>query len=500
MANSTQLIVKFSADNRAVTVSFADVMNTTEVWSAGMVGVSTPTGLTATATGHTDNSITLTVGSGVSGQSYGIPVTLNTDEGNIYTKVLAVVVNDNIASAYENVNDVAFNAVMGKLEAGTAGLAVANFMLPPGSDVTSGVVEWVLLDKDGLIYASGQAFDYQITNTPNGVRAEAQAVIGAPSDMTPTLEGQMYQIRWSLKAGTQQFYSFESLEITGGLTVPEGVEDIVELVGTSELSVYMQSDRAYDRVTVEIYQRNEKKMNAAPAVVTKTTNGWQYSALLTGLDLAADLEPYTLMWSLSNVVNPTYVDRQAGRLFIINPTLMQATNDMRILINKSNTSILSTQDIIFTVPLLLAYLRRGRDYFNIAWGMFTGFTMMNASGGIREYWLKCSEVIALRAQFLAEGEKVFNFQGQAISLDVDRTQYYDSLANSIQQDLDTNGKAIKQNLIKKGIIGGDGNVDNPQIGAPGHMGTVGITLSPATNWIRYGGRFGGVGSGGGLVY
>jgi hypothetical protein len=489
--NSTQLIVKFSQDVRNVNVSFTDVLIDGELFSSGVVGSSTPAGLACGVVGQTGTGITLEVGTGTHGQSYGIPVTFNSDLGHVYTKVLAVVVDDNIAGSYQNQNDVAFNAIVGKLDAGTSGLGKANFMFPPGFAANTGTVEWTLLDKEGLVYGSGQAFDYQYNTVQSGTKVEAQAVIGCPSNMVPTLQGQIYQIRWTLTVNGQQYHMFEGLEVTSTLTVPEGVEDIVEMEGTEEMSVFIVLPEPWDKVTVDVYKRNTKMVSSVPAIPMETPDGWQYSVLLTGLRMPADLEAYILVWSMVNQARPTYIERQTGRLFIVNPTLVQATNDMRILINKAHTSILSTTDMLFTVPLLLAYLRRGRDMFNIAWGMFTGFTMINASGGIREMWLKFSEIYALRAQFLAEGEKVFNFSGQAISLDVDRTQYYDSLANSIQAELDNQGKEIKQNLIKKGIIGGDGNVDNLQMGVPGHTGMVGITLSPATNWTRYGGRFGG---------
>lgn len=499
MATSQQLVVKYPSDVRNITVSFADVLLANEIIGSGTIGSPTPSGITASGLGFTDTSVTLNISSGTDKQSYGIPVTVNTNQGHNYTKIIAVVIDAELSSTYQNQNDVAFNALVGKLEAGTAGLGKANFIFPAGFQANSGVVEWVLLDREGIVYNQGHAFDYQFVNELQGVRVEAQAVIGAPSNMVPTLEGQSYQIRWTLTVNSQAYYSFEQLEVTGPNTVPEGVEDIVELAGTSNLSVYMVSERPFDVVTVEIYKRNEKVMSAVGATATQVANGWQYQALinLQGLQgIVADLEPYTLMWSLSNRANPNYIDRQAGRLFLINPTLMTATSDMRLTLNKACTSILGTADVLFTVPLLLAYLRRGRDAFNGAFGMFTGFTMLNASGPVREYWLKYAELAALRAQFLAEGEKVFNFSGQAISLDVDRTQYYDSMANSIQQQLDNDGKAFKQNLIKKGLIGGDGNVDNPQIGAPGHLGALGITLSPATGWSRFN-RFSG---GGGRLF
>jgi hypothetical protein len=296
--NSTQVIVKFPADVRIILVSFADTMNDTEIIGSGAIGAPTPAGLVASGLTLGTNSVQVQLSAGTDKQSYGVSVTINTDQGHTYTKIVAVVINADIASSYQNQNDVAFNALVGKLEVGTAALGKGVFLFPPGFAANLGNVEWTLLDQGGLVYAQGGAFDYQYLNVQSGVRVEAQAVIGAPSDMLPTLEGQSYQIRWTLTIGGQSYHSFEQLEVTGPLTVPEGVEDIVELSGTDIISLNMVSASPYDLVTVELYKRNEKVMGSVSAKAIKTANGWQYETTidLTGLtQVLADLEPYTCL-------------------------------------------------------------------------------------------------------------------------------------------------------------------------------------------------------------
>ena len=254
-------------------------------------------------------------------------------------------------------------------------------------------------------------------------------------------------------------------------------------------------EQPFEHVELVIYRENEVVVNTvAMANGQRTADGYLYSGSLTVPDLEARLEHYTIVWSAYNADAPGLKSRQTGRIFIVNPSILSATDDMKLLIQKSRTTVAHQQDLLFTIPLLLAYLRRGRDAFNGAYGVLTSFTMMNAQGSVREFWLRTSEVVALRAQFLAEGEKVFNFSGQAISLDVDRTQYYQQLADTLQSQLDNEVKPYKTNLIIKGILGGDGNL-NPAGGVglrPGAIGAVGITLSPASpwSWGRLGGRWG----------
>ena len=118
--------------------------------------------------------------------------------------------------------------------------------------------------------------------------------------------------------------------------------------------------------------------------------------------------------------------------------------------------------------------------------------MTNAKGGIREYWLMWTELMAIRAQYLAEGEKAFDYSGAAISLNVDRTGYLDSAASAIQSELDNEFKPFKQNLVNKGQTGGDGSGDLNALGA-GAMGAVGVSLTPTNSfsqiynwWFQFG--------------
>ena len=114
--------------------------------------------------------------------------------------------------------------------------------------------------------------------------------------------------------------------------------------------------------------------------------------------------------------------------------------------------------------------------------------MTNAKGIIREYWLLCSELGALEAQYLTEGEKAFNFSGAAIQLDVDRTGFLDSMIGAIRSYLDSNLKPIKQNMTQKGYTEGDGSGTDGQGGiqASAHaLGTVGISIHPASAWGRF---------------
>lgn len=486
------VVVKFVADTRSVSVDFTQELNGETIVSA-TTGASDPVGLTVTQGTPTLTAVPLSVGPGTDGQSYGVLVNVTTNTARVISKLVAVVINEQMAYDFQNVNLDAFQALVGEIEVGQAAIGNVAFMFPLDSSVSNGQIVWELIDQDGRIYSQGNAFGLTTSVLSHAVKVTASAVINVPSDVTPTLEGQAYQVRWTLRVNGQTYYSYETLRVTSSYTVPVGPEDIIELSG-DDFPAQLVFSKPFENVSFAVYYQNDKITGDIPANQSaRTSDGWLYTGMLQGVVLPAHLEPYSIMWTGYNSNAPAARERQTGKVFIVNASIMSAVSDLRLMINKAHTTLFHEQDMIFSEAVLLSFLVSGRDYFNGAGaGMLTAFTMLNAQGSIREFWIRSSAVAALRAQYLAEGEKAFNFSGKAISLDVDRSQFYQSLLDNLKSELDTELKPFKQNLIKKGINTGDGNMD-PSLGLGmrrGANGSVGITISPATGWSKWGARSG----------
>lgn len=486
------VFVKFPDDTVFKTISFEQELQPGETVVSASATASNPSGLTLGSPTVATPNATIGIGPGSDGVTYGFNLSVTTSLPRVITQSIAVSVNSQLASQYRVQNPDAFNTLLGELESGAAAIGRAVFAFPASVDPTGGFVTWTLLDQNGVEYSSGNAFEYNIIS--NGVinRVEAQGVVNIPSDVPTTLDGQSYQIRWTLSLNGQDYFLFENLRVTATNTVPQGPSDAVEFVGdTAQIQLVL--DKPFDTVGIEVYQGNTVIVPFVNIQVKeRVADGYLYKADIDTSafpQIQASLEPYTVSWIYYNSASGSASkNRQTTRLFVINATIAQATEDMRSMIQRAITTIDHREDMIFTVPSLLAFLRAGRDGFNGAHGMFTAFTMTNANGPIRYFWLKYAELHALRSQFLAEGEKAFNFQGQQISLDVDRTQYYSQLADNWQSTLDNEVKPVKQNLIKKGVIGGDG--DTSVIGVQmGATGSVGVTITPATQYGKYAARY-----------
>lgn len=427
---------------------------------------------------------------GAEGSSYGIPVVIVTSYRS-FQILLAVTCAAEAQIPYATANPEAYSDLVDQVEAGSAALGTAIFPFTPDVDPSGGYVTWEFLNVDGMVYASGNAFDYTIKNNGLSSIVTATSVINVPTSVPASLDNQKYQLRYTLTLpnagpGVQsKFYSYENVTVVGLNTVPLGTQPSVELVG-DPITLSLVTDRMYDNVGVELYMGNQLIYPWTPVTnFERVSNGYYWSGAFDSSGLAATLIPYNVVWKYWNNANPGYVIREAAALFLINPSIMMAIQDVKNKVNKARTTLYGTPDLLYPQATILAWLRRGMDAFNGAYGTFTYFDMTNALGPVREYWLLCTEVATLQSQYLAEGEKAFNFQGAAIQLEIDRTSYLDAAMSRIQGQLDAELKPIKQNLVIKGNIAGDGSADPSKL-QKGAIASVGITITPASQWSIFG--------------
>lgn len=494
----------FFKDPAVDVIEQADItslLNPGETIAAIIVGavspISTPA-LTAVLNSGTASVVQLTLSGGLGEVSYGFQLTVQTN-ARVFLVQLAIVVADSSAFIpYTTQNPDAYQDLVDEIEAGKAALGTAIFTFPPSVDPKGGNVVWELLDSEGTVYAAGNAYNYSLYQNGITNMVKAQAVIAVPSNVPACLNNERYQLRYTLSLpqpigtpgdalnntpGQNVFYQFENVRVVGLNTVPLGTQPSVEQQGDpANLSIVV--DRLYDNVTVELWAGATQLVSAVPINdYERVDSGFYFSGVIDTANLQTSLVPYQVIWKYWYSADPSKKYSEYADFWVINTSIASAINDVRARINKAHTTLYGTPDLLFTDPTVLTWLRRGGDQFNGAYGQFTSFDFTQALGPIREYWLMCSEKAALEAQLIAEGEKAFNFQGAAISLDVDRTAAWDNAISKIQQQLDNELKSIKVNLIIKGNTSGDGSADVTAL-RNGAIGTVGITITAASAWTR----------------
>lgn len=438
-----------------------------------------------------DGRVSVLLTAGQLNVSYGADLLVTTTGRQFMLHIAVVVAMENFDPYAQLGQDPdAFTDLVDTMEAGKATIGTAMFTFPPGIDAAGGYVNWELFDGDGVVYAAGNAYEYQITaGMMNMVRA--LCIINCPSDVPPSSFDCKYQLRYTLtlpnvEPGAQsQFYMYENLTVVGLTTVPTGTQDVVELVGKPARTEIVIAG-LYDTVTLTLYRDNTEIGKLRVDNPTRVASGYYYAATFGTTALPASLEPYTAVWSYLNSADPGTEYSENAAIYIVTPTVLNAISDVKAKINKARTTLYGQPDLLFPAATILTWMRRARDAFNGAGGNFTSFTMLNAKGSIREYWLMYTELGAIEAQYMAEGEKAFDYSGAAISLTVDRTGYLDNMAGKIRSFLDSEMKPFKQNLIIKGNTSGDGSADPSKL-QPGAIGAVGITITPASPWGLYNG-------------
>lgn len=444
--------------------------------------------ITVTVDSVGSSGFVFTADGGAENVTYGVAIDVVTNL-RTFTSRAAILVRTDLNVPYATRNPYAYEALVGTISAGDAALGKAFFVLPADIDATSGYVTWDIIDTMGRVYATGNAYSYLVTTDAFNSTIEASAVVNVPSSTPPTLDAQAYILRWRLtNVGTSDYYASESLRVESLATVPLGPESIVELAGDA-VQLGLVLENPYPNVYVSVFSGNTQVVSPTQVhTKDRVSSGWYYRAGLDASHLRASLDPYLVNWKYHGAsLVPAY--RQQAHAFLVNPMILSAIEDVQSRIMRARTQLMGQSDMLFDPVTVMTWLRRGRDMFNAAYGLITSFTMVAATGGVREFWLAYSEIEALRAQYLAEGEKAFDFQGQAISLNVDRTQYYQGMADAIQQGLSDSVRDYKKNLQIKGITSGDGDVANAVAGY-GSMGCVGVgwnALSPGYSggWSRY---------------
>jgi hypothetical protein len=473
----TYVFAKNGAETIASSIEL--VLNTGESIVQVSVGSPTPSGsnfqfsLTSTA-----NPLTFSASMGAENVCYGIPLTVTTNQ-RVLVVTAAVTCNPTAYDPYPNQDPTSYQQLIGSLGAGKSALATTVFNFDPSFDPSGGYVLWDLVGPDGTIYSSGNAYDYVIRSNGLANTVVAQSVVSVPESIPPSIDAP-YQLRYTLRVGNGVAYNYENLTVLGMPDVQLGTSDSAELLGDMAL-MSLVTENIYTNYVMELYSDSGLLASLTISSPERIANGYYVSASIDTSGLAVTLIPYKVIWKFWN--SPNQVFRETANLWIVNPSIMNAVDDVKSKINKARQTLYGTPDSQYSVTELLKWMRRGMDAFNGAFSP-TYFTMTKAMGAIREYWLMYAEKAALEAQYGLEAEKAFDYSGAAITLTVDKTQYLDSMIGKLQSMIDNEMKNLKTQLTIKGITSGDGSGPsgdgNLTASSAGSMGSVGITLTPVS--------------------
>lgn len=166
------------------------------------------------------------------------------------------------------------------------------------------------------------------------------------------------------------------------------------------------------------------------------------------------------------------------RYWVITPQIALASSMLEGFLNKSRIENI-IPELQYTSGDLISYLERGLYMFNMT-AFPTAFTGTNMQGALLDGWVTCSTYWAIGAQLIAEGSLAFDFSGQGVTLNVDRTPALESALGRIESRIQDTIVPLKKQLATQGIIAGDGSIGATALRNSFSLGTLGMINSPTT--------------------
>lgn len=194
--------------------------------------------------------------------------------------------------------------------------------------------------------------------------------------------------------------------------------------------------------------------------------------------------PYSLSARIDpvNPVTGNMVRNTQFILWTVNPQIGVAMGMLQNFIDRARMENV-IPELEYVESDLMNYLYRGLAMFNSLPSRATNFTGTNMQGPLLDSWVICASIHALSAQFLAEGSLAFDFSGQTVSLNMDRTPAIEATLGRLEGQLNTLVMPYKKLLGRAGAFEGDGSIGGKRVDGAQKMGVLGVTVSPTT---RYG--------------
>jgi len=256
--------------------------------------------------------------------------------------------------------------------------------------------------------------------------------------------------------------------------------DVIALWGDATFTLVLPTHfAAADTGTYQIYFNNEPILST-PGDINSS------NAITRTVDMNSILLPLVFPQpSLQAALLKVDVTPQGGtsrsfvyKMWTITPQILLAMNFLEDFLNKSRIEN-TIPELQYTSGDLVSYLERGLYLFNGV-GQPSSWNGMNMQGVLLDGWLTCSCYYALSAQLLAEGSLSFDFSGQGISLNVDRTPQLDAALGRIESAISDKVVPMKAKLAVQGLRSGDGSIGSKNLNVASSKGTLGLINAPTT--------------------
>lgn len=141
-------------------------------------------------------------------------------------------------------------------------------------------------------------------------------------------------------------------------------------------------------------------------------------------------------------------DIESNTYYMVNEPVFAMVSRIRGLVDKARNYDINPNLIITDRDIVWAILN-GVDRVNGLPPRSTDWTLESIPRTLIYYVYLAAAVEICRAQYLAEGMSAFNFTAPAVQLDIDRTQYWQTLADQLDSQFKDEAKPAKTNEARK---------------------------------------------------
>lgn len=174
-----------------------------------------------------------------------------------------------------------------------------------------------------------------------------------------------------------------------------------------------------------------------------------------------------------------------SNLWVVTNQVMVAVGMLQKAIDKAKLENV-IPELEYTVPDYVMGLYRGLQMFNSYPPQVTSIRGTNMQGILLHLWIICSSLEILKSQTLAEGASAFDFSGQSVNLNVDRTPSLEAAIGRLEAQIESEVKPYKKLLGKASIIDNDGSIGSTNLASAiaSNFGITSVINSPTTKLRR----------------
>lgn len=321
-----------------------------------------------------------------------------------------------------------------------------------------------ILTHDSQLVQSGAA----IQDTLDPARWYCTFVI--PDSAPISDDGRKYKIVWSLVSDNGFHSSVEQFSVQLEFE-PIGEDLDVLMLEGGRLKDSLGLSSAATELFCRVLDENGTVVIPSTAVPLspKSANGLVYYEFDSGSDMPQLVSrdgaaPYFIEWSYTAAPLPKSTEIHV--LYVVSPKMYMFIDGVRKFVDVANNSDINP-NLRYTDTRLAHHVLAGLQRINSEPPTLTNWSVNKVPTSFYNYVTKAAIVDALRSQYLAEGMTAFDFQGQAVQLNVDRTQYLQTMADNLDQELNDKVPRAKRTYIR----------------ASGAGGVLGINVNQSTNHL-----------------